>query len=152
MLVEHEHISGVLNYCFKNVKATEKYFLQEFYKKQKEGLVSTVPYLVPIGCLSCLNKNGSDVSIKIKNGLVEFRYGEDKKRKSFHHLEGFFRGNLDGKEVTGAMVGGCTGHASINPPNISIKREITEIEKILQKMDEGMVEDADYIKELLLSD
>ena len=114
-------------------------------------MVPTVPYYVPDIFLSCLQDAGADVSLEIEKSLVRIGYEENNRKTTQHHLYGFFRGELNGEEVTGAMIGSCTEVGSNSPPDISSKREIRKLEKILQKMDHGMVEDDDYIENMLFS-
>jgi hypothetical protein len=144
-VVEREHISGILNYCFKNVQPTEEYFLHQCEKRKIEGLVPTRPYYVPIRFLSCLKEGGAGISFEIERCLATIRYGKNKEKTAYKHLYGVCKAELNGEEVLAAMIGGCKEPSFKDPPNVSDPKEVMEIRKIFREINKHTpVEDINY--------
>lgn len=148
MLVEHRDISEVLKICYNNVEMTRRYHHHQCEEKQKRPFARINPFPVPIRCLSCLNKNGSDVAVEVEKGMVEIRYGEGKRKKGYYRLHGTFEGEMDDKKVSGIMMGHPASPEIIDRPDINDPRKITKTMKILEKMQEkGIgVRDMQYLR------
>ena len=136
MIVEHEHISKVMNKSYNEVKVRKRYHLHTALDEEIKGLIPTLPYSLPVECLSCLNKNGSDVFLDVEKGLIGILYGEKKNNKSFYHLHGVFEGEKDGKKVTGVLMGGMRSDEFVDSPNMSDPAKIEKTIEILEEISE----------------
>jgi hypothetical protein len=97
-----------------------------------KGVVTTEPFNIPFDKLRQLMAEGT-VAVHLDRGLIE-TYDNGGSNSQTRHLQGFFESDVEGKKVSGIMIGDLVGLDANNAPRKEYVLKNKDYIKVLEAM------------------